>query len=329
MFFALLLACAPPPPIEAPKAAKSSCELDGAALAGTAWMFNKPNDSGGYTPEPAARMRFRDGVGPDAGKTMADYTAGSQGSVYAYSCEFNASKKIGTCLETNNHADAFCKAYAASHDGVCDPAAVSTATGIPLDELTKVAETVNSELKKLKPAEKEVQRKADNSPNNKIRAKFNYAVDKASCGLTIQDKYQTMVDGKLNEYENVIGAGKFIKADQDYIFESCEDPDSAWAPGPDDEHLAVQPAGTIKFSAIFQKKEQGGAGCTYTADLYKDWVKTQSDLASVADPKWGPRFDATVPFTTKGKHVVYFDRFKTCGDKKERVGLTCAMVRVD
>lgn len=324
MLLALLFACeVPPPPSSKPASSTSSCELDVNKLGGTMWMYNKPNDAGGFTADPAARMRFRD----DNGALFADYTAGSQGSVYAYSCSVKGS--IGTCIETNNHADAFCKAYAATHDGVCDPAAVATSTGIPLEEVTKVAETVNAELKKLSKTEAETQRKADNSPNNKIRGKFLFAVDKASCGLTIQDKYQTMVDGKLNEYENVIGAGKFVKADQDYTFESCEDVDSSWAPGPDDKHLAVQPAGTIKFAAIYQKKELGGGGCTYSADIYKDWVKSQADVPSVLHPKDGPRIDVSVPFATKGKHVVYFDRYKTCGDKKEKVGLTCAMVRIE
>ena len=187
-----------------------------------------------------------------------------------------------------------------------------------------------SELKKLKKDEKDMQRKADNSPNNKIRGKFIVAVDKATCRVTLQDKYQTMVDGRVNEFENVLGTAKFEKAKEEYIFESCKDADSAWAPGPDDQHLAVQSPGTIKFSAMLQKEQQKGLdGCTLTADVYKDWVKTTPDVPATKDAKWGPRWDTQVEFTEPGKHAVYFDRWKTCGDKKERIGLTCAVVRIE
>jgi hypothetical protein len=58
-------------------------------------------------------------------------------------------------------------------------------------------------------------------------------------------------------------------------------------------------------------------------------VKSQEGLASTMDPKWGPRFDVSIPFTEKGRHVVYFDRTRTCGDKKDHIGLTCAMVRIE
>ena len=36
-----------------------------------------------------------------------------------------------------------------------------------------------------------------------------------------------------------------------------------------------------------------------------------------------------VPLAESGKHAIYFDRYKTCGDKKEKIGLTCAVVRID
>lgn len=319
----LFFACSTPeaPKKEAPK--KPSCELKVDGLPGTMWMHMKQQPVGPDKPNPMARVRFRD----EAGALKADYTASSAGSVYKYDC--TTAGGIATCVEADAHASAWCHAWAATHDGVCDPAGLAAATGIPQAEFDKVAETVNKELKALKkPDEIAQQRKMDNSPNNKIRGKFKVAVDPAKCTLTLQDKYQTMVDSKVNEFENVLGSAKFIKADADYTFDTCEDADSAWAPGPDDNHLAVQAAGTIKFSAILQKAQKGAAGCTYTADIYKDWVKTQSDVPATEDKKYGPRWDVSIPFTEEGKHVVYFDRNKTCGDKKEHIGMTCGLVRV-
>ncbi len=325
MLLALLFACdMPQPPQQAAKPEKPACDADINKLAGTTWVYSKPQPTGPNKPDPSARLRFRD----EGGKLLADYTAGSQGSVYNYTCTV-AANGIATCLETKPNTEGFCKAYASVHDGVCDPAAIAPIAGVSIEEATKAAEAVNKELKALKPKEKEQQRKVDNSPNNKIRGKFLVAVDKASCQLTLQDKYQTMVDGKLNELENAIGAGKFQKAETEYVWESCEDPDSAWAPDASDNHSAVQAPGTIKFSAMLQKKEKGGPGCTYTADTWVDWVKGPGGIAATDDPKWGPRFDVSIPISEKGRHVVYFDRSKTCDGKTERIGLTCAMVRVE
>lgn len=330
LFCALALAatstagCVPEPaPKKAAAPPPDSCGVDIATLAGTSWVHLKPQAQGGDKPNAMARIRFDDA----AGTTKAKYTAGSLGDVYDYTCTVKG--KLATCVEDDVHAEAWCKAWAATHDGVCDPVALAAATDIPQAELDKVASKVNAELKKLKPAERDLQKTADNNPNNKIRGKFMVAVDRGKCQVTIQDKYMTMVDGRVNEYENVLGTAKFEKAKEEFIFESCKDVDSAWAPGPDDTHLAVQPAGTIKFSGIVQPKPKGDAGCTYTADVYKDWVKSQSGLAATDDAKFGPRWDVQLPLAEPGKHAIYFDRYKSCGDKKEKIGLTCAVVRID
>lgn len=325
MLVALLAACSlpEPPKPEAPPAPTCSVKVD--ALAGTAWIHMKPQPVGPDQPNPMARLRFRD----DGGKLVADYTANSAGSVYAYDC--SVAGQIATCLERDTHATGFCKAYAATHDGVCDPAGAAAATGIPQAEFDKVAKQVNTELKKLKKTEAEQQRKSDNNPNNKLRGKFRAALDPATCSLTLQDKYQTLVDGKLNEFENVLGNAKMVKAEKEYLFESCEDADSAWAPGPDDSHLAVQAEGTIKFSAMLQAADRKkAAGCALTADVYQDWLgdKVQSAVPATEDPKWGPRWDVNLPVSGVGKHVVYFDRWKTCGEKRERIGFTCALIRI-
>lgn len=326
MLLVLTLACdmPEPPQANAPASTKPACDLTFDTLPGTVWLYPKPQPDGSTKPDPTARLRFRS----EGGALKADYTAGSVSDVYKYDCTLNG--EIATCLETDPHADAFCHAWAATHDGVCDPAGVAAATGIPQAEFDKVAPKVNEELKKLKGDEIAQQRKMDNSPNNKLRSVIQIAVDKARCGVTIVDKYQTMVDGKLNQYENQIGTAKFAKSTGDeYIWESCKDADSAWAPGPDDKVLAVQPAGTIKFSSILQKDQKGAASCTYTADIYADWVKKQEGLTTTDDKQYGPRWDTTVTFGEAGKHVVYFDRYKTCDGKKESIGLSCAMVRVE
>lgn len=321
-----LAACSPPePPPQEEAKPESACPVTLENLNNTVWVHLKPQPAGPDKPNAMARLKFQD----EGGALKAKYTASSLGDVYDYDCTSNG--KMVTCVESKVNATAWCKAWAASHDGKCDPAGVAAATGIPQAEFDKVAADVEKELSKLKPDEKEQQRKVDNSPNNKIRGKFMVAVDPQSCRLTLVDKYQTMVNGKINEYENVLGTAKFEQTKEDYTFETCKDVDSAWAPSASDDntHEPVQSAGTLKFSAILQKDQKGAKGCTYTADIYKDWIKTQTDVAATDDKKWGPRWDVQIPFTDAGRHAVYFDRYKTCDGQKERIGLTCAVVRVE
>ena len=196
MLFSLLFACSEPapPPKEEAKPAASACDVDTATLAGTSWLWLDPNM--GDKPNPIARVKFVDEGGALHGK----YSAKSLGDVYDYTC--TPQGKLLNCLETNTHADAFCKAYAATHDGVCDAAAVAAAAQIPQADVDKIVAQVNKDLKAIKKDQIAQQRKMDNSPNNKIRGKFQTAVDKGTCKLTLVDKYQTMVDGRLNEFEN-------------------------------------------------------------------------------------------------------------------------------
>ena len=322
MLIALLLACTPPEPPKENKTDKPACDVALDKLAGSQWMHMKPQPTGADKPNPMARIKFSD----DAGKLVAEYTAGSLNNVYKYACTNDG--KLLDCVETADYTKGFCRASAAfTPDNKCDQALVAKVTGKTPEEVAKVATEVDAALAKLKPAERDQWKKDDNNPNNKIRGHFKVAVNPTTCGLTIQDKYQTLYNGQLAEFENVLGTAKFVKADADYTYIPCTDSSSSWAPDDKDQHSQDQKPGTIKFSAVLQPEQRGGA-CTFTADIYKDWVKSQSDVPSEKDPKDGPRWNTSIPFTEAGRHVVYFDRSKTCGDKKESLGVTCVMVVV-
>lgn len=314
------VACAPPPP---PPEEKPSCAVTLDALDGTKWVYLEPQATGASKANPMARLTFSG----KADALTARYTAKDPVNVYDYTC--SVAGKIATCIETDTQAEAFCKAWAATHDGVCDAAAVAAAAGIPQGDVDKVVEAINKELKALKGEAKETQRKVDNSPNNKIRAKFKVSVDPGSCQLAVEDKYITMVDGKVQEYENVIGAGRFEKTDVVYSFAKCTDTESAWAPSAKDPnaHETMQSAGPVTFAATLTKGQKADKACTYTADIYKDWQKVGT-VEGKADPKLGVRWETTVPFTDAGVHAVYFDRKKTCGGAAEDIGLACSLVKV-
>lgn len=323
MLFSLLIACSTPqPPKEAPKPA-SSCDLSFDKLAGSQWMNMKPQAAGADKPNPMARVRFQD----EGGKLTADYTAGSLNNVYHYACTNDG--KLATCVETADYSKGFCRASAAAApDGKCNVDQVVQASGYTKEQVEKAAAEVDPALAKLKPDEREQWKKDDNNPNNKLRGKFRVAIDLAKCGLTIEDKYQTLYNGKLTEYENVLGTAKFVKADADYTYLACTDSDSSWAPDASDQHQQDWPPGTLKFSAILQKEQKGAASCTYSADIYKDWTRLTTDVQAVNDPKMGPRWNTSIPFSDPGRHVVYFDRFKTCDGKKDEIGVSCVLVNV-
>jgi hypothetical protein len=309
-----LLACGGEEPPVAESKPANACALSFDTLDGTSWVYVDPQK--GDKPNPMGRMRF---AGAGASLT-AKYTSGADVDVYDYTCTVAGS--TATCLETASHADSFCKAWAASHDGVCDPAAVAAATGIPLDEVTKAAETVNKMLKGLNKAQTEVQRREDNRAANKIRGKFIFAIDSGKCDLVVQDHYLTMVNGQLQELSNPI-EGHFAKAKEDYTFLPCKDT-GAWA-GDGDQHTQEQAAGPVRFRAGLPKDVKADAACTYSASVYKDWVKV-GDAPGKADPKLGILFETAVPVTESGAHYVYLERTKTCGGAAESLGVACTRV---
>lgn len=324
LLLAFLTACGgeTTPAPEAKKTDKPSCELDLDKLGGTAWVHMNNAVPGKETPNPQARLRFM----VNGTQIEADYTANSVGDVYHYTC--TKSGGLLTCLEKEPQIEAWCKAQAAVNNGACDADKLAQVLGMPVEQIKPVADKVNAELKKLKPKERETQQKVDNSPNNKLRSKFLVAVDKAKCTLTLQDKYQTMYNGQLQEFEQALGTATFAKVEDKYIWTTCKDADNAWAPDPKGYHQMVQTPGTIKFEAGLGNGVKPESSCTYTADVYKDWVKASEGLEAVVE-SGKVRWRTELPFTEKGIHAVYFDRKKTCNGAVTPIGLTCAAIKIE
>jgi hypothetical protein len=245
--------------------------------------------------------------------------------MYTYICTEKGS--LLDCLEEEAHLDAFCKAYASVHNGKCDAAALAPMLGITEADLKPTADKVNAELSKLSKAAAENQRKVDNDPNLKIRSHFLAAVDKRLCQLTVQDKFISMYNGQIRELENQNGTTNFGKDTGEYFWEGCTDP-SVRVVGEDGKEVSGPYAiGTLRFSVDGGKEKASGA-CTYTADIWRDWQRLSSDLP--AEVKGGNlSWTTPVNFDGKGIHAVYIDRFKTCGGKKEHIGVACRGVRVE
>lgn len=321
---ALLAGCGGTPPEPTPKAEPAStCDVTLQTLPGTAWVHLKPQPTGPDKPSPVTRMRFRD----EGGRPVADYTASSLSAVYVYDCQLEGT--LGTCMERDNHAVEWCRAWAAVNNGTCDPAAISQVVkGIPEADWKAAAEKVNKEIAAMKKNEREETLKSWNYQNNKIRGVFKVAVDAATCRLTVQDKYQTMYNGKVLEYENQIGTAKFQRTKEDYLFEDCKDLEVANAILPEGATARAYPAGTYEFESFLPKGQKADAACTYSADIWFDWLKQSSGLAGTVE-KGNVRWVTRIPVSGSGPHVVHFDRTRTCGGATEKLGLSCAKIHIE
>ncbi len=322
----IFAACDSPAPEKKPEPKKDadSCALDMSKLDGTAWVWLRPQPSGPDKQQPATRMKFHN----TDGKLKVDYTASSLSEVYPYSCEMNAKGSIATCIEDDVHAKEWSRAWGATHDGKVDTAALSAATGIPAAEFDKVSKEIEKELAQLKGDERTETFKTYNSPNNKIRGKILVAVDTKKCMLTVQDKYIAMVDSRPNEYENPVGTAKFQQSQEDWLFEACKDVESANTVVADGATAHTYPAGTYEFTSTLSLKDRPDPKCTYSANIWKDWLALTPNLAP-DDPK-KVKWSIKVPLDAKGPHVISFERYKTCGSAPpEKMGISCAKIHIE
>lgn len=320
--FLTLIGCDTPAPEKKVEAKKEdSCPLAVDKLSGSAWVWLRPQPSGADKPQPQTRMRFRD----DGGKTKMDYTASSLSEVYAYGCELKGT--ILTCIEDEHHPKEWSRAWGAVHDGKIDTAALAAATGLPATDFDAVQKEVEKELAGLKGSERTETFKAYNSPNNKIRGKVMVAVDKAKCMLTVQDKYSTLVDGRVNEYENPVGTAKFQESKEAWLFEACKDLDAANTIVADGATAHTYPSGTYEFTSTLNKKDKPDAACTYSANIWKDALALTPNLAP--DDAKAVKWSIKVPLSEPGPHVISFERTKTCGTAApEKMGISCAKIHI-
>lgn len=310
-------------PKEAPKPAGSSCDVAPDKLVGSAWVHLKPSATGDK-PNPVTRVRFRE----EEGIVKADYSASSLSAMYSYSCSLKG--KLLDCWEDDSNPKEWCRAWAATHEGTCDPAAIAALPNVnaTAEEIEKARAEVEKEFKGLKGEELHQTQLGYNSPNNKIRGHVQVAVDMGKCNLTLVDRYITMVDGKVNEYENQVGTATFIRTKEEYLFEKCEDLSSSNAVVPEGATARMYPAGTYEFEAYLPENMKADGTCTYTADIWKNWLPMSKDLVAAPKDK-GMRWSVQVPLAEKGASVVHFDRYKTCNGTKERIGFTCAKLHIE
>lgn len=318
-----LVSCAGGEPEKKPDdkkpAAASSCDVTMDSIAGTSWLYLNPDK--GDKEDAQTRLRFR----KDGDTILADYSASSISAMYVYSC--TRSGGLLSCDEKDPHYKEWCRAWAAAHDGVCDPAQLAPVIGAKPEDLAEAAKTVNEEFKAAKGDELAQMKHDYNNPNNKVRGRIRVALNAGTCQLTIEDKFQSMFNGQISLLENRVGTAKFAETKDEYLFEDCTDVDAA-RPNVQGNFMAEKfPSGSYEFEAHLGADQKADPACTYTADVWKDWRPLQQGLAGTVD-KGVVTWKLTTPVAGEGAHAVHFKRYADCGGQKKELGVTCTKLHI-
>ena len=324
-------------PTPAPtEAAGSTCLLDRETLPGKSFVRQIKGDSDKWDTDVMARLRF----GGTTESLTAKYSVRSLASVYDYTCGAPApDAKDGefTCLQDQPDLIEFCRALH-FNAGACDADQVAkvVGSGPPTPEINAAVAKVNSELKRLKPAELEKMKLAYNSPNVQLRGilKVKFKT-KDECRLSVSDLYENFSNGARYEQENLVGKGaRFAETQENLIFDDCRDMQSLVASadpaaklqsGQSQREWAVGDNATLRYVGASDVKPT--AGCIYTMDTAVGYKRIGSavPVAAGADGKLDWSFQRGL--STAGRHVAHMSRYKACnGGEAKKLGTYCQVI---
>lgn len=317
----------------------ATCDLTVDTLQGKAFVMSEAQPGAEDKLNPLARLTFVD----EGGKTQAKYTAMSLGDIYTYDCE-KQTRKDGKeelkCSEKARPQD-WCEALLA-WDAACSPKKMKKFGATQSDE----------ELKKLVATAKKNKRAAEKNedPNvykrwkarraslaNKLQGNLYAKVDEKKCRLRIDDLYWTLYKGEKREDSNPVGTNPFVKADEPWMFEHCDNQADLWDLETDafpTEALTSLPKHEVGKPIYFYHTGKVGAeaeeGCTYSVDTYAGWLPKNKSIK--AEPKEGRVMwraehsytDADVrEINGKKIGIFHMTRYKECGGKKEKIDTAC------
>ncbi len=319
------------------KSKADSCDVDTQSLAGTEWIYLRANPDRTETPDPVqGRIQFR----TEDGQLKAKYNVGSKANVYEYECK--TSEKEVVCKEPPKVKD-FCQALLVG-GGKCNKATVKKIDSHLEDgQMEEGLKAGRANVKKYKGG-KDWKQFAFNNNNlgNKLQGIIYAKVDKKRCSLRVTDNYMTIYNAKRVEDSNPNGTNMFIKnAEGKLLWDNCTDsknlvgrPEAGFPKDPGKvSHLARYAVGsTVHFHYLGLDGSAPPEGCTFSFDIWNEGrpvseglVPTEAKFKGKPVQAWGysKKFDAPSPPTGE---IVTMIRHKTCGGKKEQVGVSCAAV---
>ncbi|MCB9677030.1 MAG: hypothetical protein H6737_18075 [Alphaproteobacteria bacterium] len=313
------------------------CDLTVDNLAGKSFIMSEAQPDGPDKLNALARLTF-----VDDGGLKAKYTAMSLGDIYTYDCE--KQEKDGKfeqkCSEKERLQD-WCEALLA-WDKSCTAKKLkklgSNASDEEIDKAMDAAKSAHKEAEKGEEKAYKMWKLRRANLGNKLQGQLYAKVDEKKCRLRIDDLYWTLYDGEKREDSNPVGTNPFVKADQPWMFEHCDNQADLWDLETDEfptKPLEAAPTHAPgKAIYYFHTGETGSKpeeGCTYSFDTYAGWLPLQQGQTPTtnADGRliWRAEyaFDDGHVRDIGGKQIGIFHmaRFKECGGKKERIDVSC------
>lgn len=315
-------------------------------LNGSTWVYNMLATDGSGTREEDIKTRvmfFKEGE-----QLKAKYTVGSYSDVYTYTCNERAGELA--CFEEPKVKD-WCQALMVV-DKECTFEKLSgwdsNLTQAEFDEGFKAAQ---ENIEKYKAGDQWEQFVFNNNNlGNKLQGRLYAKIKTEKCYLQVTDNYMTIFDGEKKEDSNPVGTDQFVLSEQELMFEHCTDssdlvpmkveafPETAEAVQPCIPNRNCGFAGeeTAYFHYIGIDGRETKEGCTYSYDVWADWVpKDKGQAAEIVEfngkneARYG--FSMSFPASETGEpeaHVVEMVRYAECDGKKEQVEVACTLLLV-
>lgn len=325
--------------------AAPTCELTTETLVGKAFVMSEAQPKGEDILRPQARLTF-----VDDGGVKAKYTAMSLGDIYTYDCTTTEKDGVSElkCVEKERLQD-WCEALLA-RDISCTKKKLKK-LGATADDAT--LDTAISAAKKSKQlAESDTEnpirfkrwKGIRASLGNKLQGQLYAKVDPKRCRLRIDDLYWTLKpDGTKVEDSNPVGSNPFVKTDEPWMFEHCDNQADLWdletdafpktALNKPPAHATGKP---IYYFHTGKKAEKAEEGCTYSFDTYAGWKPLKQGIAATPNEEGRVIWRAEHTFSesdvreANGVQVGLFHmvRYKECGGKKERIDTSCRVSKL-
>ncbi|MEZ4319474.1 MAG: hypothetical protein R3F61_18305 [Myxococcota bacterium] len=318
--------------------AEEACGLTVDSLAGQSFVMSEAQPDGPDKLNPLARLTF-----VDEGGVKAKYTAMSLGDIYTYDCEKQEKdgKSELKCSERERLQD-WCEGLLAWDKSCTTKALKKLGATASDDDLDAAITAAKKSLREAEAATDERTLKMWKARRanlgNKLQGQLYAKVDDKKCRLRIDDLYWTLYNGEKREDSNPVGTNPFVKAEQPWMFEHCDNQADLWDLETDEfptKPLEAAPSHeTGKPIYYFHTGDTGSKpedGCTYSYETYAGWVPlnqggsptTNADGRLIWRAEYA--FDDAHVREIQGKRfgIFHMARFKECGGKKEAIDVAC------
>ncbi|MBT3219453.1 MAG: hypothetical protein HN348_10210 [Proteobacteria bacterium] len=307
-------------------------------LDGSTYVMLEAMPDKSEVPNPMARMKFY----KEEGNLKVKYTAKSLGDVFTYECAKRGTgdKEELVCKETPRLVE-WCTALLVYESDSCTVAKLKEmgAENVPDDKIKAAIKEAQADFDKNKDNAR--YRLMNNNLGNALQGLLFVSVNNKRCNLMIDDMYMTMYNGNRVEDYNPVGKNPFVKSDESYLFEHCEDAhsivdlDSDKVPkdlskiDPSRFHLVDQ---QVYYHYVGGEVTKAEEECTYSYDTYAQWEPVAKQVGVVPNEKGELNWTTAHTFKEDGRvqvqggqwgGVYHIIRQKECKGKKETIDVIC------